>query len=56
MSSTDVSLEELEAVIRNVPDFPQEGIQFKDIRSLERGTSEAGAIAVRSNDAASRLL
>ena len=31
MASTDVTLEELQAVIRNVPDFPEEGIQFKDI-------------------------
>ena len=31
MASTDVTLEELEAAIRNLPDFPQEGIQFKDI-------------------------
>ena len=31
MASTYVTLEELEAAIRNLPDFPQEGIQFKDI-------------------------
>ena len=31
MASTDVTLEELQAGIRNVPDFPEEGIQFKDI-------------------------
>ena len=31
MASTDVTLEELQAAIRNVPDFPEEGIQFKDI-------------------------
>ena len=31
MASTDVTLEELQAEIRNVPDFPEKGIQFKDI-------------------------
>ena len=31
MASTDVTLEELQVAIRNVPDFPVEGIQFKDI-------------------------
>ena len=31
MASPDVTLEELQAAIRNVPDFPEEGIQFKDI-------------------------
>ena len=31
MVSTDVTLEELQAAIRDVPDFPEEGIQFKDI-------------------------
>ena len=31
MASTDVTLEELQAGIRNVPHFPEEGIQFKDI-------------------------
>ena len=31
MATTDVTLEELHAAIRNVPDFPAEGIQFKDI-------------------------
>ena len=28
---SDVTLDDLEAAIRNVPDFPQSGIQFKDI-------------------------
>ena len=31
MISTDVTLEQLQAAIRNVPDFPEVGIQFKDI-------------------------
>ena len=31
MASTDVTLEELQEGIRNVPHFPEEGIQFKDI-------------------------
>ncbi len=31
MVSTDITLEELQSAIRNVPDFPEEGIQFKDI-------------------------
>ena len=31
MATTDVTLEELQAAIRNVPGFPEEGIQFKDI-------------------------
>ena len=31
MISTDVTLEQLQAAIRNVPDFPEEGSQFKDI-------------------------
>ena len=28
---SDVTVGDLEAAIRNVPDFPQPGIQFKDI-------------------------
>ena len=31
MITTDVTPEQLQAAIRNVPDFPEEGIQFKDI-------------------------
>ena len=31
MSQTPVSAAEIEAAIRNVPDFPKPGIQFKDI-------------------------
>ncbi|MEC9082093.1 MAG: adenine phosphoribosyltransferase [Verrucomicrobiota bacterium] len=31
MAATDVTLDELRAAIRNVPDFPEQGIQFKDI-------------------------
>jgi adenine phosphoribosyltransferase len=31
MTTNDVSVEELAGAIRNVPDFPKPGIQFKDI-------------------------
>jgi adenine phosphoribosyltransferase len=31
MTTNDVSIEELAGAIRNVPDFPKPGIQFKDI-------------------------
>jgi len=31
MAEINVTLEELRGAIRNVPDFPEEGIQFKDI-------------------------
>jgi adenine phosphoribosyltransferase len=31
---TSVSLDQLKAAIRNVPDFPKQGIQFKDITSV----------------------
>jgi adenine phosphoribosyltransferase len=31
MTSTDVTVEALAAAIRNIPDFPKAGIQFKDI-------------------------
>ena len=31
MAATDITLDELRAAIRNVPDFPEQGIQFKDI-------------------------
>src|SRR5882672_1228530 len=31
MSQTPVSAAEIEATIRNIPDFPKLGIQFKDI-------------------------
>ena len=31
MSDASVSLAEIQAAIRNVPDFPEPGIQFKDI-------------------------
>ena len=31
MAATNATLEELRAAIRNVPNFPEEGIQFKDI-------------------------
>jgi len=31
MTTKDVTVEQLAAAIRNIPDFPKEGIQFKDI-------------------------
>jgi len=31
MTTNDVSMEELAGAIRNIPDFPKAGIQFKDI-------------------------
>ena len=52
---SDVTVGDLEAAIRNVPDFPQPGIQFKDITPV-RGDARlfAGAIdlmAARHADA-----
>ena len=34
MSSANLSTEELKALVRTVPDFPQPGIQFRDITTL----------------------
>lgn len=34
MTTTDVQVDELAAAIRNIPDFPKPGIQFKDITPL----------------------
>lgn len=32
--STDMSVDELKALVRTVPDFPHQGIQFRDITTL----------------------
>ena len=34
MPATPVTLAQIQAAIRNVPDFPKPGIQFKDITPL----------------------
>lgn len=34
MMSADLSVEDLKALVRTVPDFPHEGIQFRDITTL----------------------
>jgi len=45
MTTTSVTLQELAAAVRNVPDFPKPGIQFKDITPvLADGRLFAGVI------------
>ena len=57
---SDVTVGDLEAAIRNVPDFPQPGIQFKDITPvLGDARLFAGAIdlmAYRHADAGSHVM
>jgi len=45
MMSADLSVEDLKALVRTVPDFPHEGIQFRDITTLI-GHSEGMAASV----------
>jgi adenine phosphoribosyltransferase len=45
------TIQELEKAIRNVPDFPQPGIQFKDITTvLQNGALFAKCIDELTND------
>src|SRR5262245_3527820 len=51
MSQTPVTAAEIEAAIRNIPDFPKPGIQFKDITPvLANPRLFSGSIDLLTND------
>ena len=50
MSATNLSHDELKALVRTVPDFPKPGIQFRDITTLIGDGAGAQVLAIDTGD------